>query len=593
MVDDNSLTGSKQVCVLADGTTVESPVAKISIDTPYLKGEFDALCMINPVFDLIIGNVTHAREPGNPDPTWQEVRAVEMRQHVIDKRKPLSKLKVKDNMTEEASPDDIKKTQMEDTSLESIRNYAHSCNVLRRKNSEIIWLFKRGMVYRQFKSLKNTKVSYAHLIVHTSHREIVMRLAHESIMSGHMGNQCTLDRVLAAFNWLGITADVKRFCQSCDICQRTIQKGSVDKVPLQSILLIDEPFKRVAVDLIGSIYPGTEQGSRYVLTLVDYATRYPEAVALKCIEIEKVAEALVDIFSRIGVPQEMLTDMGSQFTSTLMTVVSRLISLRQLTTTVYHPMCNGLVERFNGTLKQMLKRMCSERPKDWDRYLNSLLFAYREVPQESLRFSPFELVYVRTVRGPMPILKELWMKEISDPEVKSTYQYVMDLRERLELTCEVARQHLVSASKKRAKHYNKSAKDRNMKVGDRVLILLPTENSKLLLQWKGLYTIVEKLGKVDYMIDMNGKIKTFHANLLKRYIDRSEINAISSVRDDEDLAIVCTSVIDSESDQLDEQSQLYEIPFTSPDENPDQVDVNPEITEAQISKVNLVDTLFS
>lgn len=186
----------------------------------------------------------------------------------------------------------------------------------------------------------------------------------------------------------------------------------------------------------------------------------------------------------------------------------------------------------------------------------------------------------------MTILKELWTKEISYPEVKSTYQYVMDLRERLESTCEVARQHLVSASKKRAKHYNKSAKDRNMKVGDRVLILLPTENSKLLLQWKGLYTIVEKLGKVNYRIDMNGKIKTFHANLLKRYIDRSEINAISSVRDDEDLAIMGTSVIDSESDQLDEQSQLYEIPFTSPDENPDQVDVNPEITEAQISKVN-------
>jgi len=269
-----------------------------------------------------------------------------------------------------------------------------------------------------------------------------------------------------------------------------------------------------------------------------------------------------------------------------MTEVSRLISLRRLTTTVYHPMCNGLVERFNGSLKQMLKRMCSERPKDWDRYLNSLLFAYREVPQESLKFSPFELVYGRTVRGPMAILKELWTKEISDPEVKSTYQYVMDLRERLESTCELARQNLVSASKKHAKHYNKSAKDRNMKVDDRVLILLPTDNNKLLMQWKGPYNIVEKLGKVDYRIDMNGKIKTFHANLLKRYVDRSEINAISSVRDDEDLAIVSTSVIDSESDQLDEQSQLHEIPFTSPDENPDQVDVNPELTEAQISQVN-------
>lgn len=208
-----------------------------------------------------------------------------------------------------------------------------------------------------------------------------------------------------------------------------------------------------------------------MLTLVDYATRYPEAVALKVIETERVAEALVDIFSRIGVPQEMITAMGSQFTSTLMKEVSRLISLRQLTTTVYHPMCNGLVEQFNGSLKQMLKRMCSERPKDWDRYINSLLFASREIPQESLKFSPFELVYGRTVRGPMAILKELWTKEISDPEVKSTYQYVMDLRERLESTCELARQNLVSASKKHAKQYNKSAKDRIGMLIDQRLIL--------------------------------------------------------------------------------------------------------------------------
>lgn len=76
--------------------------------------------MVNPVYDVIIGNTTHAREPGNPDPTWQEVGAVETRQQVIDKRKPYSKLKLKDIMTEEVSPDDIKKAQMEDASLNSV-----------------------------------------------------------------------------------------------------------------------------------------------------------------------------------------------------------------------------------------------------------------------------------------------------------------------------------------------------------------------------------------------------------------------------------------------------------------------------------------
>ena len=130
--------------------------------------------------------------------------------------------------------------------------------------------------------------------------------------------------------------------------------------------MIEIPFQRIAVDLVGPIDPPTDRKNRYILTIVDYETRYPEAVPLAGIETERVAEALVDLFSRVGVAREMLSDMGSQFTSELMGEVSRLLSMRQLTTTPYHPMCNGLVEKFNGTLKQMLKKMCYERPKDWD-----------------------------------------------------------------------------------------------------------------------------------------------------------------------------------------------------------------------------------
>ena len=129
---------------------------------------------------------------------------------------------------------------------------------------------------------------------------------------------------------------------------------------------------------MGPIQPATDPGNRYILTLVDFASRYPEAVALKGIESERVAEALVDMFCRLGVPSEMLTDMGTQFTSELMAEISRdrVLTFRQLTTTPYNPMCNGLVERFNGTLKLMLRRLCAERPEDWDRYLSAALFGH-------------------------------------------------------------------------------------------------------------------------------------------------------------------------------------------------------------------------
>jgi len=116
----------------------------------------------------------------------------------------------------------------------------------------------------------------------------------------------------------------------------------------------------------------------------------------------------------------------------------RLLSLKQLVTTPYHPMYNGLVEKFNGTLKTMLRHMYTEKFKDWDRYVGPLLFAYRDVRQESLANSPLELLYGRTVRGPMSILIELMKNDRIEPDIKTTYEYVVDLNERLNDTCEIA-----------------------------------------------------------------------------------------------------------------------------------------------------------
>ena len=92
-------------------------------------------------------------------------------------------------------------------------------------------------------------------------------------------------------------------------------EGRVTRVPLGKLPLIDTRFKRVAVDIVGPIEPRSERKSRYILTMIDYSRRYPEAVALPGIETERVAEALVEMFSRVGIPDEMLTDCGSQFTA--------------------------------------------------------------------------------------------------------------------------------------------------------------------------------------------------------------------------------------------------------------------------------------
>jgi len=230
----------------------------------------------------------------------------------------------------------------------------------------------------------------------------------------------------------------------------------------------------------------------------------------------------VSIFFRVGIPDEILSDQGTQFLSHVMKEVCRLLSVKQLITTPYHPQCNGLVERFNGTLKTMLKRTCSGRPKDWDRYVDPLLFAYREVPQESLSFSPFEMLYGHSVRGPMSILKQLWTSEQEDPDVKSTYQYVIDLRERLQDTCDMAHQNLLKAQVKQKKYYDGRSKERSFKPGEKVLWLLLTDENKLLMQRRGPFVVLERVNHCDYKIQLSGKVRFFHANLLKKYWDKRE-----------------------------------------------------------------------
>ena len=246
-------------------------------------------------------------------------------------------------------------------------------------------------------------------------------MAHDYLFGGHLGVKKTEDRIQTNFFWPGLHEDVTSFCRSCDVCQKTVARGSMPRAPLGEMPLIDQSFKRVALDLVGPTAPASDKGHRYTLTLVDYATRYPKAVPLKNIDTETVAEALLDMYSWVGVPEEVLSDLGTQFTSECMKEVSRLLSIRRLTTSPYHPACNGLVEKFNGTLKRMLRRLCHEQPRQWHRFINPLLFAHRETRQEATGFLPFELLYGRTVRGPVQILKELWSEEEEVPEVTTSY----------------------------------------------------------------------------------------------------------------------------------------------------------------------------
>ena len=195
---------------------------------------------------------------------------------------------------------------------------------------------KNGLLYQKHQATKTGRSSNQ-LVVPKGLQQQVMSVNHESAFSGHLGVKKTEVRTLPNFFWPGLHQDVIRFCRSCHVCKRTVKMGNVKKVPLGSMPFIDMPFQRVAVDIIGPIASTCEAGHQYIYTLVNYVTRYPEAVSLKKVTTEAVAEASFDIYSRVGIPEEVLTDQGTQFMSKCMQEVSRLLSLKGLTSTPYHP----------------------------------------------------------------------------------------------------------------------------------------------------------------------------------------------------------------------------------------------------------------
>ena len=544
LINPDQLTGKSQSCVLVDGTVKTFPIAKVYIDTPYFTGSASCLCMENPVYDIVIGNIDGARDAKDPLLTWKappgsipnlktgsvdksvdnkeyfevsEVNAVETRAAARRKEKPIKPL-LTPSPVSDVSSKELQEAQHSDPTLEMLWKKTKEP---KQKGVRYIFIERNGFLLRENQKDVPYSSRRTQVVVPTKYRNSVMKIAHDGLMSGHQGIKRTTDKVMSQFYWPGISEDIKHYCRSCDICQRTVQKGKIGKVPLGRMPRIDIPFKRVAVDLVGPIVPVSDRGNRYILMLVDFATRYPEAVALPNIETETVADALVDIFSGVGVPQEMLSDMGAQFTSDVMKATSRLLSMKQINCTVYHAMCNGLVEKMNGVIKQMLKRMCTERPRDWDRYLKPLLFAYRECPHASMGgFSPFEVLNGRSMRGPLAILRELWTNEKVEPEVKTTYQYVLDLKNKLQYTCELVAEALEKSAEKYKKYYDKGKKVRRLQVGDKVLILLPTDKNKLMMQWKGPYQVVSRFNDNDYRVQVKDRVKSYHVNMLKKYVER-------------------------------------------------------------------------
>ena len=387
------------------------------------------------------------------------------------------------------------------------------------------------------------------IVLPKSCRNEVMSLAHESPMAGHLGINKTYHKVLSHFFWPKMKRDVAEFGRTCHTCQMVGKPNKpIPVAPLQPIPACGEPFSEVIIDCVGPL-PKTRAGNQYLLTIMCKATRFPEAVPLRSIKAPKIVDSLIKFFTFVSLPQSVQSDQGSNFMSAIMQQTMYQLGIKQYKSSAYHPESQGALERFHQTLKNMIRAYCMEHNNDWDQGIHLLLFAAREAIQESLGFSPFELVFGRTVRGPLKLLKELWLAEDTSDNL---LDQVAELRYRLVRAKDMAKKNLGKSQQRMKTWYDKKSKKRCFKVGDRVLALLPTLQQPLQARYCGPYLIIKKVNDVDYVINMPDRRKSqrlCHINMLKEYHDRTTSSSDAAAQP---VAVATCLVQTSRDKEVDE-----------------------------------------
>ena len=253
--------------------------------------------------------------------------------------------------------------------------------------------------------MKKDKVGepYTQVIVPKSRWLEVLKLVHSAPASGHTGANKTKFKVLKNFFWPGIGKQTTQFCTSCEQCQKTAKRTNNHAPFTITNPPICRPFQKVAIDIVGPP-PLTCNKNQFILSYIDVGSTYPEAIPLKEMTATEVEKALMNIIFRLSVPEEFLSDRGSNFLSALMKETFKFLGVHHSKMASYPPQSNGAVECFNHSLFQMIRSSSQER-QQWDELFPCLLFACRKAPCSTTGFSPFKLVFGKHVRGPLNILR--------------------------------------------------------------------------------------------------------------------------------------------------------------------------------------------
>ena len=274
----------------------------------------------------------------------------------------------------------------------------------------------------------------------------------------------------------------------------------------------------VALDLAGPL-PETTTGFKYILVMSDYLTRFPEALPLRDTTARTVADAFVsEICFRYGCPGTLLTDQGPQFMSRFFKEVCRLLRVHRISTSPYSPWVNGLVERFNRVLPNVLKHYVDKH--NWDEFLGPALFAYRTSIHPATQETPFYAFYGRDAHLPLTRFMEVQ----PDPYTADVDSYLNGHAVRQIALWQRAKECITAEQAKMVDQYNKKVAPTNFHLGSKVWLLDPVlhadEAKKFQYKFKGPYRIASMTSTNAWLVPLNepsAKFQEAHLNNLKPF----------------------------------------------------------------------------
>ena len=347
------------------------------------------------------------------------------------------------------------------------------------------------------------------IVVPESRRSEVYEVYHDHMASGHLGVAKTKARIQRRYYWPNMVNDITDYVRNCLKCAQRKPYGQ-SKAPLKPMPAATRVWERIAMDIVGPVEV-SRNGNRYILVLSDYASRFVMTVPMVDQTAKTVAHHLVnEILTKYGAPEQILTDQGTNFLSELVTQICKLFKIKQLKTTSYHPQTDGLVERFNRTLCDMLACYVNEDPEAWDVFLPFVTFAFNTAEQATIKNNPFYLFYGREANLPNEL--------VENTRYRFTEDDIEVYKQRWQTALAFAKEHLIKAQVKQKEYYDVKTKVLEYSEGEYVLLRSPPVPGKFQYRWLGPYVVIQRISQLTYRIQLPGASESVvvHVNRLKR-----------------------------------------------------------------------------